>query len=222
MKSISVIGSAIFALQFLAPSETCAQGTMFLSNLGEPSAGAVAVGADSWLADPFHTGNNNGGYRLDSIQLLMSDPVGNPNGFSVSIYDDANRIEGPGNFIGSLSGVAPTSAGIFTYIASNITLGPLNRYWLVITSGTPVANGSFSWNLASTSGFESSGSWKMRPYYYDSSADGLIWISNGHTPLQFALNATLIPEPSSLVLLCCGGLFLVACLLRPGAQRGRK
>ncbi len=218
MKSIFIMGSVIVTLGLFVPSETCAQGTMFLSNLGEPSAGTIAVGADSWLAEPFSTGDNNG-YRLDSIQLLMSAPVENPNGFSVSIHGPS-RNEGPGRYLGSLSGVPPTFADVFTYSASNITLSPLSRYWLVITSGTQVANGSFSWNLASTSSYDSTGGWAIGSY--DSSADGLVWTRSGNTPLQFAVYATAVPEPSSLLLLCGGGLFLAACLLRPGAKRGRK
>ncbi|HEX5399218.1 MAG TPA: hypothetical protein VFY06_09235, partial [Verrucomicrobiae bacterium] len=35
------------------------QGTMnYLSNLGQPSAGGIAVGSNSWVAAGFRTGNN--------------------------------------------------------------------------------------------------------------------------------------------------------------------
>ena len=55
-----------------------AQGTTYLSNLGQTSAGSSSVGDDSWIAIGFKTGTNGAGYTLDFIQLRMIDASGNP------------------------------------------------------------------------------------------------------------------------------------------------
>ena len=193
------------------------QGITFLSNLNELSVGGIAVGLNSQLSSSFTTGDNVLGYRLDSVQLKMGQPNGNPNNFSISIYRPA-RSEGPGSLLATLSGAPPLTSGIFTYSTTDVLLSPLSRYWLVLRSDTPVANGSFTSNLTSSSNFESGGGWSMRTGY-DLSTDGINWSVVANTPLQFAINASVVPEPSSLVLLGVGGSFLFARLARKSRSK---
>src|SRR5580658_6260295 len=85
-KTVNTIVS--LAMVVFAPQIVQAQGTLtYLSNLGQPSTGGVAVGSDSWLAMPFATGPDTSGYLLDSVQLAMADPYGNPSGFTVMVYE---------------------------------------------------------------------------------------------------------------------------------------
>src|ERR1035437_4321193 len=118
-----------FAIALLATQIIRAQGTItYLSNLGQTSTGSLAVGSDLSLAAEFLTGNNVGGYALNSIQLGMIDALGTPSGFTVMIYAQNGNPAGesPGSSIGTLNGsLNPVTAGTYTYTApSNLTLSP--------------------------------------------------------------------------------------------------
>jgi len=206
----------IFAIELFNAS---AQSTLLVSNLGQPSSGAIAVGSNSWLGQVFYNnginfseGGRDNGFHVDSVQLLMNNPIGNPNNFTVGIYY-GSRHEGPGSLAGFLNGATPDSAGVYTFTAPNITLSSLTFYWLVVSGGTSVEQGSYSWNLAANNSYDSDTGSGASPYY-DSSSNGSLWTRNGSTPLQFAVYVTAIPEPSSLVLLGIGGPFVFTRLAR--------
>jgi hypothetical protein len=196
-KAICIILSTV---GLSAPQLAPAQGTLYLSNLGQPSTGSAAVGSDSWFAAPFRTGTNSGGYSLNSIQLLMNGASGSPNGFSAFLYTG-----GPGISLGSLSGLDPSAGGIFTYTASDIILSPSSTYFIVVTAATPVAQGSYHWSLTSGSGYSSSDAWRLYSFYSEST-DGSSWVIHRLIALQFAVYATAVPEPTTVVL---AGLALV-------------
>jgi hypothetical protein len=205
-----LIGLVLVAVQ-LVHLEAPAQGTLYVSNLGQPSTGNAAVASDAWLAALFQTGTNSAGYVLNSIQLLMTAASGSPNGFSVSLYS-FNVNSGPENRLGSLSGAAnPSAGGLFTYTTSSLTLSPSSNYWVVLTAATPVANGSYYWSGANSGVYSSSGGWFLSGGSFFST-DGLSshWSGSrtGPGPFQLAINATAIPEPSSLVLFGLGGMYL--------------
>lgn len=171
------------------------QDTVYLSNLGEASGGGVAVNNDSVIRAPFTTGSNSGGYILDSVQLVMNAASGDPTDFNVAIYG-----------LGSLTGSAnPFNAGVFTYIASGITLQADTTYYVAVISRQSSINGDYYWSLANTSDYDSSDNWAMAQtsstYYY--TVNGGIVPSN---PLQFAIDATVVPEPSVFGLLALGSL----------------
>jgi hypothetical protein len=60
MKTI-INGLIVFAVALLAPQIAQAQGTIYMSNLGQTSAGTDAVGSNSWMAVYFITGTNADG-----------------------------------------------------------------------------------------------------------------------------------------------------------------
>ncbi len=99
----------------LLPVMASAQGALYVSNLGA-SVGSIAVGSNSWLAAGFATGINADGYALNSVQLVMTDASGNPNGFTVMLFAQNPYAILPGNSLGTLNGSAdPATAGIYTY-----------------------------------------------------------------------------------------------------------
>jgi hypothetical protein len=152
MKNL-IIGSVIALASILAPQILKAQGTTFLSNLGQPSDGSNAVGSDSWLAALFFTGTNSSGYMLGSLQLAITDASGNPSGFTAMLY--SALIGGgtfPGSSLGTLDGsLNPTTAGIYTFTpASNLTLSAGTPYFIVLTAGTTVVNGAYEWSVMNT------------------------------------------------------------------------
>jgi len=207
-----IVGCAIALASILALQILQAQGTTYLSNLGQPSDGSNAVGSDSWLAAAFYTGTNASGYTLNSIQLGMADASGNPSGFTVMLYSAFNGpgIE-PGISLGTLEGsLNPVTGGIFTYTpVSNLTLSPITYYFIVLTAGTTVANGAYELEYAYTSSYNPSGRW-LGVVTSSSSSGSSPWIRLGANPQydfsKFAVNATDIPEPSSEILLGLGVL----------------
>ena len=205
----------VLAVALLAPQITQAQGTIYLSNLGEPSTGSRAVGSDSWLAVPFVTGINDGGYILNSIQLGVADASGNPGGFTVMLYTPNHLYFAyPGNSLGTLSGSTdPATGGIYTYSpAGNLTLSEFTEYLIVLTAGTAVANGAYQWSFTSTSSYNQAGRWSIGtfagPGPFLSSINGSSWSPIPTTYLQFAIDATAVPEPGGLCLFVLGGLLL--------------
>ncbi len=216
MKKI-IIGDVIFFVVALLTSQSVqAQGVVYLSNLGQSSAGSDMVGSDSWLAAGFFTGTNSSGYILNSIQLAMTNATGNPSGFTVMLYSaippssSSNGEFFPGSNLGALNGsLNPTTAGIYSYDpSSSLSLAPSTAYFLALTAGTSVANGAYEWDLANAN-YNPTGGWHAPPAVavgdnYQSS-DGSSWGILEALP-QFAINATAIPEPGVLGLLGLGGL----------------
>jgi hypothetical protein len=219
---ISSIIASVFVL--VAPRVTQAQGTMtYLSNLGQASAGSLAAGSDAWLAAMFFTGTNVGGYQLNSIQLAMTDAMGNPSGFSVMLCLPAGGTVPPpspgGPSLGTLNGsLDPLTAGIYTYTpAADLTLAPNHAYCIVVTAGTAVASGAYEWSYSDINSYNPSGGWSAGGGW--TSHSGRAWTESGGTYFQFAISAPDVPEPSTLGLLALGGFLLVrhrrkACLYR--------
>ena len=149
-KQIIIGGILIFAVTLFAPRIAQAQGTMtYLSSLSQTPTGTLPVGNDHWLAAMFGTGNNTGGYSLNSVQLGMADASGSPSNFTVMIY---SAVVGggisPGANLDTLDvSLSPTSAGIYTFSAiSNLLLVLSTIYFVVVTGGTTIADGAYSWN----------------------------------------------------------------------------
>ena len=214
MRRRIISGIIASAFGLMAPEMIQAQGTMtYLSNLGQPSAGSLAVGSNSWVAAGIYTGTNPGGYVLNSIQLGLTDATGNPSGFTAMLYYPfaGGPPAGPGRSLVTLDGsLNPVTAGTYVYAApSNLTLSPHTEYFIVLTAGTAVANGAYEWSLSDINSYNPTDGWSNLGGVWTSSNGSLLsWNATSSFP-QFAVNATAVPEPGVLSLLALGGLFLV-------------
>jgi hypothetical protein len=201
----------ILGVDLLLAQAARAQGTTYISNLGQTPVGSGAVAKDSWLAQQFTTGTNSAGYALNSVQLLMDMPQGNPAGFSVSVYSSPGN-GAPGVELGSLSGADPTAGGIFSYAASGLMLSPGTYYCIVVTAETPAAQGDYEWSAADSFGRITTAPgdpWTIPDVYY-SSASGSSWTFHGRGNIfQFAIDGGPVPEPCGLGLFALGGLLLM-------------
>jgi hypothetical protein len=218
MKKQIIIGIIVFAGGLLSPQITQAQGTTYISNLGQSSTNSAAVGSDSWLAMSFATGTNTGGYQLNSIGLGMANATGNPSGFTVMLYSAI--FEGDeaylGSSLGALNGsLNPVVGGVFPYTpTSNLTLSPNTVFFIVLTAGTAIANGVYEWANTSEAPltYNPIGGWfapigVVRIDDYQSS-NGSSWSVFPNFP-EFAINANAlpaVPEPGIYALLSLGGL----------------
>ena len=193
----------VLAAEFFAPLFGKAQGTVYVSSLDQTPNGSEAIGSDSWLAQPFRTGTDSGGYVLNSVQLLMDAASGSPSGFSVSIYSSLNPISNLGNFVGS----DPSAGGVFTYTTSGITLSPSTSYFIVVTATTPVVEGAYNWST--TVGVEVSGANQWLISGRLESSDGSSWNPEARGDIfQMAINVTTVPEPTTYALSALGALLL--------------
>ena len=211
MKCKLVSFFVILLMGFFALQIAEAQGTTYLSNLGQTSDGILPVASDSWLAGDFRTGNNANGYLFNSVQLAMADASGSPSGFTVMLYapfliPSSGYV--PGNSLGSLSGsVDPSAAGLYAYSPTdNLTLLPNTYYFVVLTSSTSMANGAYESSFTHTSIYNPGDPWVLS-ISLDSS-QGSNWGFLSGTFSQFAITATPIPEPSAETLLGLGGILL--------------
>jgi hypothetical protein len=202
----------IYVVAFLAQRVSQAQGTIYFSNLGQPSAGTVGVGSDQWLAALFGTGTNASGYLLDSVELGLADATGNPNGFTVMIYNNGAPLSGaaPGSSLDTLTGsLNPTTAGTYTYTpASSLTLLPNTYYFIVLTAGTAIADGAYEWNYESIASYNPVDGWGGGGAYVSSNGSLHSWYVPGppfYYP-ELAITAEPIPEPGVLSLFALSGL----------------
>jgi hypothetical protein len=208
---VFILAVAISATALLAPQVAQAQGAItYLSNMIEPSIGNFPVGSNSWLAAEFDTGNNASGYLLNSVQLRMTDSGANRSNFTAMIYTGVG-FDGavPGSSLGTLDGsLNPVFTAAYTYADdSNITLSPNSSYFIVLSEGTAVVNGAYQLSHAFFNSYNPSGGWGVPPGVSSGvfrSGDGSSWNSISATYLQFAINATALPEPSSEILLGLG------------------
>ncbi len=173
------------------PLTTNAQSTLYLSHLGDTGNTGIGVYSSNPWAVSFETGTSPNGYSLDSIQLRIAGAFGNPTGFTLSVYNNNGDV--PGTSIAPLSGFQPTSAGIYAFSASDVTLSPSTVYWAVATSAdSGTSANSLYWAFDPRS-YTSADGWSLGGDAYFSDLD--MWNPNGTSPLTLAIEATAVPEP---------------------------
>jgi hypothetical protein len=207
MKQTALTVASLVGL--LLPQVVAAQGTLYVSNLRQTPTGSAAIASDSWVAQTFVTGTNSAGYLLNSVQLLMDTPSGTPSDFSVSIYSktgDPHSFHLPGDLpqsrVGTLTGSAPATSGIFSYTAAGIALSPSTFYFLMATATTPAPTGSYTWSAASS--FTQANGFTIDDSYF-ASTDGSGWTPHiRQNVYQFAIYATAVPAPTLLKISAIG------------------
>jgi hypothetical protein len=110
---------------------------------------------------------------------------------------------------GSLS---PLTAGTYAYTpSSSLALSP-GFYFVVLTAGTTVANGSYGWSYTGRYNYSENDGWQTFANDLHSN-NGSTWNSVSSSDAQFAVTAEAIPESSPAWVLLLGSGLLV-CLHR--------
>lgn len=201
----------VLVIGLLLPLKASSQGTTYISNLDQTPTGSLLVGSDSWIAQGFDLLTTDPNvYLLDSVELMLATASGNPSEFTVSVYSSPRGSSGgPQTNLGDLSGSPnPLAGGVYMYTATNITISSAEVYAVVVTAATPISQGAYRWSMVE--GGMTDGTWGIANGYATSS-DGSTWMGHPRQgAMQLAINATLIPEPTSLTL---AGLGLASLLL---------
>jgi hypothetical protein len=184
-----------------------AQGTLYLSTLEQNQNQSYVIGNNLWLAQGIETGTDSGGYVLNSVQLEMVAATGNPSGFIVSIYSALNGD--PSTDLGALNGSSnPSSAGLYTYTASSISLAPSTEYFIVATDATPTTQGYYVWSdTLFDASYTSVNDWSIQENL--TSPNGSTWGGARNAGYQIEINATVIPEPSTWAMFVTGGIAIL-------------
>ena len=98
----------------------------------------------------------------------------------------------------------PLSAGLYSFSTERITLAPSTRYAVVLTATTASEMGGYQWN-STTANYSGDAEWTIDSVHRES-LNGIDWVTDERTRMQFAVSATAIPEPSTILLLGLGGL----------------
>jgi hypothetical protein len=206
MKSLILV----LSLWLVALRGAHGQGIVSVSNLGLAPSGNATIASNAWIAQMFFivASDTNSYYLLNSVQLLLNSAAGNPNGFSVAIYN-SGATGAPQHNLGSLVGSSsPAAGGIYTYSASGIRLVPGIFYFVVASAASALGQGAFNWSAAN--GGAVNGNLEIDDWYFGSS-NGVNWDAHARQSVfQMSVFATPAPEPSALALLALGGVWLLA------------
>lgn len=179
----------------------------YLNNTGQPITGTADIDSNLYLTAQFLTGTNAGGYIINSVQFLFADASGSPNLTSYlrcdlcsSIYDLPQSVLD--TFVPNDN---PTTAGLHTFerlqpLDSPVNLAAATDYWLLFIPSGNSSVGEYRYSLTDSANSVANDGWSIT---------GNVW--NGQVGLpMFTINATAIPEPSS-VSLCFSMVLTAAC-----------
>ena len=194
-----------------------ASAAIVVSNLDETSSSSLIIYDFAIDPDPrdglngaqsFTTGSRAA--TLNSITIKM-DTGESGGGFSLQLWSNVGGS--PGSSLLTLVGDAdPATDGLYTYTAPSFLLTASTTYWAVGTVPSSGSNGLFHWSETSSTNDTSSFGWTIgNAAKFRGVTDGVpdaSW-ANDTTVAQMSLDATVVPEPGSAVLLL-GGLAALA------------
>ena len=183
----------------------------WVSNLTESVTGTSGFTSTGWCTSSFIT--DGASYVLNSATMRVSSQSV-PVTIEALLCDDSAGQ--PGLIVETLIGnpivnsiwdgsLDTTTFEDITVLSSGITLAPNTTYWLVATA----TSGAGVWVSTNTVNSMSPGLWSITGEHSVSFDSGGTWSAGtpGH-PNQFSIEATIVPEPGTLLLLGLGGMML--------------
>jgi len=199
-----------------AAASGSASANTVVSNLGEAGGASVSVGPFSSntqgdpLAQAFSTPTTGPGWTLNSLTFTLDALGSGAGGLTVELYSDNAGI--PGTSLATLSGTSPSVTGFANYTfttTSTVTLATNTTYFAVLTAPSPTSTDKYRWRQTTT-GQTGDPGWAIADssYYYNS---GSVWTQDTGTPNYIAVDASAVPEPSTvlLVLAAAGGAYFL-------------
>jgi PEP-CTERM motif len=193
-----------------------AQETTYLDNTSQPVTGTRGFNLTQTGAQ-FLTGTNAGGYVLNSLQLLFAAAVGSPEISYLRCDLLSDYYNSPAVLLNVfIPNDNPTTVGLHTFVPLQplfalTTLDANTDYWLFFYPSGGSSLGYYRYNFTDSINSTSIDGWRVTGETFSP-------FSPGQTGLpMFSLNATAIPEPSTLALLATA-LAAICCKFRAAKQ----
>jgi hypothetical protein len=182
-----------------------AEAIILFDNLGNVQT-SFEGGADVWMAQKFTTDTNN--YTLDSVSMILRSP--NPSGnLTIALFDTmANHPQTPIHILYTGPAATALLTGTFatnTFSGQSYLLNPNSTFWIV-AENDPNSE-SVDWRNTSDSSGTGPG---FSADFATSDDEGATWAVSSGQPFLMQVNATVIPEPTSVVMLSIGVLIAAA------------
>lgn len=180
---------------------------VLLSNLSEafPGGGTIAINEGAYYAFAFTTGSASQGYHLNAVTLALWVDPSHTAPITVAIHGSSPFPDGNGITLQSSDGSTGYDVPVSYSPTATLVLAPQTEYWIVL-GGTLDGAQFFP---TSMTGFTSSDGW-IKHHSLASSWDGVNWSNPDFFTGRYAVDATVVPEPSMGALGCLG----LAALLR--------
>ena len=200
---------AIF-LTALAGSAASSQAGTVVSNLGESLDSFPVSTSTGWVAASFTTDAQT--YTLNSISLSLSTP--DPGVVALpTLFSDGGGTP-TGVALEIFIGQTVTAYSTYTFASAGLTLNPNTTYWISLAGNSPV-----DWLHFTGSGSTSqTGDWTIGDTLLRSTDSGSTWPTSYALSGRFSVDATPVPEPSSVLLLGIGAIAGLT-FLRQSARR---
>ena len=219
MKITRNLSSIIVAISLIAGN---AWSATTLSNLSETDSGTGFVFSGStWRAIPFITDSR--AYLVSSVTAaIITNQASDYNGLHFEIFENSVLPSiGPTIGIGRLERDAGASTLQEQHFTGNIALQANATYWLVAAVDNGGPNLGFTWDLSSSLNSDFGSSWTLgndltgdgtpnedKDYSYNVQNTSWAPINSGDRG-YFSIDATVVPEPSGLLLTMLGTLGLL-------------
>ena len=200
-RKLSVFAALTLATSSLSPA------AVVVSNLVEADEGNVyPIRPTQFVGMSFIVGDDFSTWTLDSVDIRAFDNQSTTD-FIVELHADNAGTPSVAALL-TFTGANPTSTGNYNFIPSTpLTLTAGTTYWLTAESTTPRYGWTRTLSTAETTALTG---WSIGNFIAASFNGGASWAEfNTFAPSKFAINATGIPEPSSLLLLGIGSLAII-------------
>lgn len=192
---------AIFSLVVASAPRPADASTIWVDNTSELNTVNFNINAAAH-ATSFTT--DGGTYTLDSIII---DVHGNTGTGSTQLRLRSDSGGAPGALLEDYGVFAvPAGPSTLTGVSAGITLDPNTTYW--ITGGETGGANDAQWRGTSSTAESSPGAWTIGDQMKRSTDGGASWFDFSFGPAaeagRLAVTATLVPEPSSALLLATG------------------
>lgn len=199
----------MLSIAAITVSSSLASAAVVVSNLDVANTGSYKiVHISQYVGMSFTVGTDYSSWNLDSVDLLALKSGSPGTNFTVELHADDGDKPAVAAFLAfSINNPSGDSAGVYNYTpTSPYALTANTKYWLTARAGDASSN-RYGWVTSSPTSFVESTAltgWSIGDGISLSSNQGSSWTTSDTATALFGVNATAIPEASSLAFLALG------------------